>query len=100
MNREAEFDQRMAGIYSRAKEEANYKASRFLEMLSEHGGVQTAHMLLASSKVSDGYTALWERGRLDLTVEALILEDDWGLFSEEQINIARRRLDDYEYFAQ
>jgi len=99
MKREPEFDQRMAGIYRRAKKEVNYNASRFLEMLSEHGGVQTAHMLLASAQVSDGYTALWEKGRLDLTVEALVLEEDWGLFSDEELAVARRRLTDYEYLS-
>jgi hypothetical protein len=98
-DRVAEFDHRMGAIYSRALNEADYNASRFLQMLEENGGVQTAHILLASPKVSDGYTALWERGRLDLTVEALVLEEDWGLFSEEQRRTARRRLEEYGYLS-
>lgn len=92
-----EFDQRMSEIYRRAKEEAGYNASRYLQMLEEHGGEQTAHILLGSSQVSDGYTALWERGRLDLTVEALVLEKDWGFFSKEELSTARRRLEEYGY---
>lgn len=40
-------------------------------MLHEHGGLQTARILIHAATVSEGYTALWERG-LDLTVEALI----------------------------
>lgn len=98
MSRSAEFDQRMLRIYQRAKNEAGYNASRFQQMLEEHGGVQTAHMLLGSPTVSDGYTALWERGRLDLTMEALVLEDDWGSFSGNERAIARRRLEEYNYF--
>ena len=98
MNREAQFDQRMVGIYRRAREEVDYKPTRFREMLNEHGGVQTAHLLLASRKVSDGYTALWERGRLDLTVGALVLKEDWGFFSTEESVTARRQLEDYNYF--
>jgi len=98
VNREAQFDERMVGIYRRAREEADYNPTRFLEMVNEHGGVQTAHLLLASRKVSDGYTALWERKRLDLTVEALVLEEDWGFFSAEEVATARRRLEDYNYF--
>jgi hypothetical protein len=54
--------------------------------------------LLHSITVSEGYTALWERGRLDLTVEALILEPQWHeLFTEEEREIARKRLRDYGY---
>jgi hypothetical protein len=98
MSRAKEFDGRMVKIYQRAKAEAGYPATRFLHMLEEHGGVQTAHILLASTTPSDGYTALWERGRLDLTVEALVLEQDWGLFSEVELARARRRLKDYGYF--
>ena len=97
MKKAVKFDRRMADIYRRAREEAGYNASRFLEMLGEHGGVETAHILLASTSVSDGYTALWERKRLDLTVEALVLEEDWGLFSEVEVRTARVRLEQYGY---
>ena len=93
-----EFERRMQEIYRRAREEAGYNPARYLQMLDEHGGVETAHLLLNSDKASDGYTALWERGRLDLTVEALVLEKDWGLFSERELERARRRLHDYGYF--
>ena len=43
---------------------------------------------------SDGYSALAERGRLDLTVEALVVEDArWrAQFTPEEIEKARRRL--------
>ena len=65
----------MMDIYRRALAEANYKATRFLQMLHEHRGLATAQILLHSATVSDGYTALWERDRLDLTVEALVLQN-------------------------
>jgi len=71
----AEFDQEMFRIYERARSEANYNATRFLHMLYEHRGLEIARILLHSTNVSEGYTALWERGRLDLTVEAVIHVD-------------------------
>ena len=94
-----EFEEAMHDIYRRALSEAGYKASIFLNMLFEHRGVETAKRLIHSSKVSDGYTALWERGRLDLTVEALISDNEkWQpLFSAEEIAICRKRLMQYEY---
>jgi hypothetical protein len=96
----AEFDTEMLAIYQRALSEEKYKATRFLQMLHEHRGLETARMLLHSSKVSEGYTALWERGRLDLTVEAVIVDNQkWHqLFTPEELAICRSRLVQYEYF--
>jgi len=92
------FHAAMIDVYVRAKSEAEYIASRFLTMVTEQGGYEAARTLLHASSVSDGYTALWERKRLDLTVEAVILRPEWhDLFSEEERNIARERLTQYGY---
>ena len=72
---EQEFHRAMANIYDRAKNEVGYVATRYIQMVAEHGGLATAKMLINTDKPSDGYTALWERRRLDLTVEALVAED-------------------------
>jgi len=93
------FDEEMFRIYQRAHSEANYNASRFLQMLHEHRGWETARILLHATNVSEGYTALWERGRLDLTVEAVIHENPkWHpLFTPEDLAICAKRLKDYRY---
>jgi hypothetical protein len=94
-----EFDDAMHGIYHRALSEAGYKASIFLNMLFDHRGVETARRLIHSPTISDGYTALWERKRLDLTVEALICDNKkWHpLFTSEELTICRKRLAQYGY---
>jgi len=95
---EEHFHAAMLDVYNRAKSEAGYNASRFLSMVSEQGGYEAARTLLHAAHVSDGYTALWERQRLDLTVEAVILKPEWHeLFSEAERNIARERLVAYGY---
>ena len=96
---EGQFHDAMLAIYVTAKREAGYNATRFLAMLNDHGGVKTARLLLDAPTVSDGYTALWERQRLDLTVEAVILEDErfHSLFSDEQLKTCRTRLNQYGY---
>lgn len=95
---ELEFNEAMMRIYIRAKKEADYQATRFFRMLSDHGGLETARILINSAQPSEGYTALWERGRLDLTVEALVLDPKWySLFSRNDIDRARQRLKDYGY---
>jgi hypothetical protein len=96
----AAFDEEMFLIYKRALAEAEYNASRFLQMLYEHRGLETARILVRSTNVSEGYEALWRRGRLDLTVEAVIHDNPkWhSLFTEEDLAICVRRLEKYEYF--
>jgi hypothetical protein len=95
----SEFDEEMLGIYGRALSEAHYKATRFLIMLHERRGLETARLLIHSSTVSEGYTALWERKRLDLTVEAMIHDNPkWHrLFTHEELDVCVKRLTDYEY---
>ena len=93
-----QFDDAMMGVYQRARDECDYKAARFLQMLHEHRGLETARILLNGSDVSEGYVALWERQRLDLTVESLILAEKWHpLFSEKEREVARHRLAEYGY---
>jgi hypothetical protein len=95
---ESRFHEAMVDIYRRAKADAGYNATRFLQIVSDQGGYQAARTLIHASTVSDGYAALWERGHLELTVEALILKPEWhDLFSEVERNIARKRLTDYGY---
>jgi len=93
------FDMEMQNIYRRAYHEANYNATRFLQMLERHGGFETARLLIHSPTVSEGYTALYLRGRLDLTVEALIHDnpDFHPLFIDEELEIVRKRLTEYKY---
>lgn len=96
---ERQFDQAMFEVYRRAKDEAGCNATMFLQMLSDTNGRRTAKALINAAKPSDGYTALYMRDRLDLTVEALVIEDQrWHpLFTEDELKRARRRLKDYRY---
>jgi len=67
-------------------------------MLSERGGFATARHLLQASTVLDGFTTLWERHRLDLTVEAVVLRQEFApLFTLQELEIARSRLEEYGY---
>ena len=86
----------MVGIYEVAKRELKYNATRFIQMVSEHGGLEAARQLLRAPGVSDGFTTLWEHGRLDLSVEAHVLRPEFvGLFNAQERAISLRRLSDY-----
>ena len=96
---ENEFHEAMLNIYRIAKSEANYNAQRFLQMVVDHGGAEAAHMLINANTVSEGYTALWERERLDLTVEAMVVNTArfHSLFISNELKICRNRLQEYGY---
>ncbi len=65
-------------------------------MISEQGGLATAKQLLWSCAPSEGFTTLWERGRLDLTVEAHVLKTEFDpLFTDADRDQARDRLEAY-----
>jgi len=97
-NLEAEFSEAMFEIYTRARDEAKYNASQYLHMLHELGALETARTLINADRPSDGYTKLWELRRLDLAVEALVIQHKWApLFEEHEIRRARERLIAYDY---
>ena len=82
---EKKFEQAMIDLYQTTIVECNYRATRFLQLVLEHGGQAIAHILLATDAPSDGFVRLWECGRLDLTLEAQILRPEFAeLFTEEQ----------------
>lgn len=94
---ERAFDYEMARICQRAHNEAGYKATRFLNMVREIGGREAVRKLLPN--MSDGFKALWERGRLDLTFEYTMLHPRWKpLFTDHERTVADQRLTDCDYF--
>lgn len=97
-----QFTLRMFEIYRQAKEQAGYSASIFYGMISKNGGLATAKTFINAAKPSDGYTTLYERGFLNITVEAVVVEESrWQpLFTDEEIHRARKRLKDYGYTPQ
>ena len=89
----------MVNIYETAKDECDYNATYFIQMIAQYGGLETARRLLRAKEPQYGFTALWECGRLDLTVEAHVLKPEFEpLFSEHERSSARQRLDDHGYY--
>lgn len=81
-----------------AKKAIGYPATKFHSMLNTDGGFKTANRLLASSKVSEGFTKLFLGKRVDLSVEALIIENEWReFFAPELLLRAEKRLRDVKY---
>ena len=97
---ELAFHERMRQIYNQAKTECGYTATRFLQMVNADGGLKAARKLLASGGYSEGLTRLWEEKRLDISMEATVLSEPWcQLFTEQELSIARKKLEELGYTA-
>lgn len=61
--------------------------------------MKAAHRILSGSRESDGFWALADKGRLDLSLEALAVKKQFtSLFTDEEANTALDRLLNAGYF--
>lgn len=92
-----ELHKAMLKIYDDSKA-IGYTPSKFRQMVANEGGLKTAKKLINSKNLSNGFAELTKLERLDLTVEALILQKQYRpLFSDIELNIARERLEQLGY---
>jgi hypothetical protein len=89
---EDQFQHAMLGVYENAKQ-YNYYATYFKQMIDQHGGLGAAKRLLEKEEIQEGLIKLWELGQLGKSMEALVVQERFQpLFSQAEINEARRRL--------
>lgn len=95
---EKNFNEDMKNIYLTAKKELKYNATRFLQLLSEKGGVQTAKILITKDSRTYGFEVLCEHGRPDLSVEAHVLKLEYAeLFTYEERKMCKDRLEQFGF---
>lgn len=93
-----EFTDEMYAGYRYLAKAINYRAKLFLEMVTMHGGVGAAKILLQGGKTSDGFARLWEARMLEWSVEASVLRGKYAdLFTDQERAIAERRLEDHGF---
>jgi hypothetical protein len=99
MGLEAEFEAALRGTYEAARKRG-YIASYFLQMLEEHGGLETAKRLLSKSEPQTGLFELWKLGILNESMEAVICDNlkYQRLFTPDEVSEAHRRLEELNYF--
>jgi hypothetical protein len=88
-----EFTDELYAGYRYLVKAIRYRAKTFLEMVTIHGGVGAAQLLLEGRHTHDGFTRLWQEGMLEYSVEAVLLKPRYAsLFTERERAIARERL--------
>ena len=92
------FNEDMKNIYFTAKRDIGYTATRFMQLVSQKGGLLAAKQLIAKEGGTYGFEVLWENKRLDLSVEALVLKLEYEpLFSDNERKLCRDRLVKFGY---
>ena len=73
--------------------------TEFRRMIAVHGAVEATKRLIHAPQASDTFGVLWERRKLGLTMEAIVVDEpEWDpLFDDEDRRAAYRRLKDCEY---
>lgn len=95
---ENKFNNDMKNIYFVAKKEIGYNASRFMQLVSQKGGVLAAKQLISKDGGTYGFEVLWEHKRLDLSVEAHVLKEEYQeLFTNEERTLCKKRLEEFGY---
>ena len=90
---ELRFHQAMLDVYELAGRQTGYWANYFLRSVRANGGLATARDLLWKSGTSKGFERLKKEGRLDLSMEAVMLRPEFReLFSAEEAARASERL--------
>lgn len=93
-----ELENRVWNAINIMKKKYNYTPTIFINMINEHGVVEAIRRLINNPKPSSGYTKLYELKALNLSMEAIILEENWNnIFSEEEKSKAKKRLNQYGY---
>ncbi len=90
---EADLLAHLRDLVDRCKSELNYTPTYFVRMLEELGAINAVSKLVLDPKISEGFIRLASEGRLDLSVEAVVLDKAWShLFEEEVIRSAETKL--------
>ena len=91
------MEQKFIAAWAENREKAARMGVR-MRPVDEADALKTAHRALSGNRTSDGFNILADKGRLDLSLEALVVDKRFtSLFSDEEANNALMRLLDAGY---
>ena len=86
------MEQKFIAAWAAARTTAQALGVR-MRPVEDSDALKQAHRILSGHKESDGFWALCDKGRADLTLEALAVKKQFtALFSDEEANNALTRL--------
>ena len=91
------MEQKFIAAWAANREKAAALGARMRPVTPEDA-MKNARRLLSGNRISDGFNTLADNGRLDLSLEALVIDKRFtSLFTDEEANNALMRLLDAGY---
>lgn len=93
------FNEEVFLAVEKMKKEENYIPTRFIQMLqqSENNAYEVVQRLV-TKEFSSGLEKLWEKGKLELSMEAIMIKPEYkSLFSPEIIKTCEKKLKQFGY---
>ncbi len=70
-----------------------YRPTYFIQVMNERGAYEAACQVIHDQVLPQGFSTLFQANRLDLTIEAFVLQPEWAaLFEPQTLRLARDRL--------
>ena len=92
------MEEKFIAAWAKARENA-FGLGVSMRPVPEAEAMKTAHRCLSGRRLSDGFTQLQAKGKLQWSLEALAVDKQFtGLFSDEEANEALTRLLEAGYF--
>ncbi|MGM9589593.1 MAG: hypothetical protein ACI3V0_05405 [Faecousia sp.] len=86
------MEQKFIAAWAANREKAQKIGVR-MRPVEPDAAMKNAHYLLSGSRISDGFNILADKGHLELSLEALVVDKRFtSLFSDEEANNALMRL--------
>lgn len=96
---EKKFNEELIKKYEEAQKQCECRLVRFLQTIAKFGGVKTAKEIIRKSKVSDEFETLQEAGLISLTMEAMVVDGQYGeLFTDDEVNYCYEILCEHGYY--
>lgn len=92
------FSEAVSDLYKRTIYECNHRQTFLKDLMESMGGYRAAKKVLGNKKYLIGIASLKAYNRLDLSVEALVVDPQWeGIFTKRQLEVANARLSQYGF---
>ena len=91
------MEQKFIAAWAANREKAQRMVVR-MRPVENSEAMKTAHRVLSGNRISDGFNILADKGHLELSLEALVVDKRFTqLFTDEEANTALMRLLDAGY---
>lgn len=90
---ERSFESAVRRLAAQMGRAVGFRSRGLKRRLDSRGPVDAVRSIVLKERGSKGFALLWVLNRLDLTLEALVIQARWSaLFSEEEKAVSRQRL--------